>query len=41
MPQKSLVNNFEWIEDTFKFNADFIKNYNEKSDKLCFLDVDV
>ena len=28
--QEFLVNNFEWIEDTFQFNKDFVKNYNEK-----------
>ena len=26
MSQKLPVNNFEWIEDTFQFNEDFIKN---------------
>ena len=39
MSQKLPVNNFEWIKDTFQFNEDFIKNYNEKSDiflKLMF-----
>ena len=41
MPQKLQVNNFEWIEDTFQFNEDFIKIYNEKSDKGYFLEVDV
>ena len=30
MWQELLVNNFEWIEDTFQFNKDFVKNYNEK-----------
>ena len=25
MSQKLLVNKFEWIEDTFQFNEDFIK----------------
>ena len=29
MSQKLLVNNFEWFKDTFQFNEDFIKNYNE------------
>ena len=29
MLQKFPVNNFEWIEDTSKFNKDFIKNYDE------------
>ena len=41
MLQKLSVNNFEWIEDTFQFNEDFIKNYKEKSDKGYFLEVDV
>ena len=27
------VNNFEWTEDTFQFNEDFIKNYDEESDR--------
>ena len=39
--QKFLVNNFKWIEDTSQFNDDFIKNYNEKSDKRYFLEVNV
>ena len=26
-------NNFEWIKDTSKFNEDFIRNFNEDSDK--------
>ena len=33
MPQKLLVNNFEWIEDTSQFNENFIKDYNEENDK--------
>ena len=33
MPQKLLVNNFEWIEDTSQFNKNFIKDYNEENDK--------
>ena len=41
MSQKLPVNNFEWIEDTSQFNEDFIKNYNEESDKGYFLEVDV
>ena len=28
MSQKFPANNFEWIEDTFQFNEDFIKIYN-------------
>ena len=35
MSQKLPVNNFEWIEDTFSFNEDFIKNYNGESDEGC------
>ena len=41
MLQKLPVNNFRWIEDISQFNEDFIKNYNEKSDEGCFLEVDV
>ena len=29
MSQKLPVNNFEWMKDTFQFDEDFIKNYNE------------
>ena len=31
MSQKLSVNNFELLKDTFQFNEDFIKNYNEES----------
>ena len=31
MLQKLPVNNFEWIEDTFQFNEDFMKSYNDES----------
>ena len=41
MSQKVPVNNFEWIEDTFQFNEDFIKIYNEESNEGYFLEVDV
>ena len=41
MSQKLPVNNFEWIKNTFQFNEDFIKNYNEESDEECFLEVAV
>ena len=40
MSQKLPVNNFEWIEDTFQYNEDFIKTYNEESDEGYFLEVD-
>ena len=33
MPQNLPVNNFEWIKDTFQFNEDFIRKYNEESDE--------
>ena len=39
MSQKLPLNNFEWIEATSKFNQDFIKSYNEGSDKEYFLKV--
>ena len=39
--QKLPVNNFEWIKDTFEFNEDFIKSYNEERDEGCFYEVDV
>ena len=37
MPQQLQENNFEWIKDNSQFNEDFMKNYNEESDKGCFL----
>ena len=41
MSQKLPVNNFKWVEDTSKINEEFIKNYNENSNKGCILEVDV
>ena len=41
MTQKISVNLFEWIKDTSQFNEDFIKDYNEESNKGYFLEVDV
>ena len=41
MLQKFPVNKFEWVEDTFQFNEDFIKNYNEESDEGYFPEVDI
>ena len=41
MSQKLPVNNFEWIEDTSKFNEDFIKSYSEENNERYFLEVDV
>ena len=40
MLQKLPVNGFGWVEDTSQINEDFIKSYNEESDKGCFLEVD-
>ena len=39
--QKPPVNNFEWVKDASHFNDDFIKNYNEESNKGYLLKVDV
>ena len=39
--QKLPLNKYEWIEDTFSLNNDFIKNYKEESDQGYFLEVDV
>ena len=36
MSQKLLVDSFDWIKDTFQFNEDFIKNYNQESDEGYF-----
>ena len=37
--QKLPVNNFEWIEDIYQFNEDFIEK-NEESDKAYFFEFD-
>ena len=34
-------NKFEWIEKTFQFNEDFIKNYNEENHERHCLQVDI
>ena len=41
MSQKLPVNGFKWIRKLSKFDEDFIKNYNENSNKRCILKVDV
>ena len=38
---KVSVNNFEWIQDTSRFNKCYIKDYNGISDKRYFLEVSV
>ena len=39
--QKLPVNKFKWESNTSKFNEDFVKNYDEDSDKEYVLEVDV
>ena len=39
--QKLPVDGFEWVEDLSQFKEDFIKNYDENSDKGYFLKGDV
>ena len=41
MSQKLPEKKFEWIKDTSWFNKNFIKKYNEESDKRYFLEIDV
>ena len=40
MSQKLHVNDFNWVEDNSKFNEDFLKSYNDESDKGHFFEVD-
>ena len=41
MCQKLPVNGFKWVEDTSEINKEFIKNYDENSNKGYILEVDV
>ena len=41
MSKKLPVDGFVWIENLTKFNDDFIKNYDENSDKGYILEVDI
>ena len=41
MPQKLPVNDFKWMKNAFKFDEDFIRNYDLDSDKGYILKVDV
>ena len=41
MSQKLPINGFEWVKHLSKLNEDFIKEYDEKSDKGYFLEVGV
>ena len=41
MSQKLPVDGFKWVKDLSQFNEDFIKNYDENSNKGYLLEVDV
>ena len=41
MSQKLPVDGFKWKKNMLKFNEEFIKNYDEDSDKRYVLEVDV
>ena len=41
MSLKLPVNGFKWENDLSRFNKEFIKNYDENSDKGYFLEVDI
>ena len=41
MSEPLLVDGFDWIKDLSKIDKDFIKNYDEDSDKGYILEVDV
>ena len=41
MLQKLPVSKFELIKNTFEFNEDFIKNFNEIGDEGYFLEADI
>ena len=41
MSKKLPINGFEWENDASTFNESFIKNYNEDSDVVYFLEVDI
>ena len=38
MLQKLSVNGFEWVGNTSEFDGSFVKSYNEKNVKECFLE---
>ena len=39
--RKLPVSGFKWVEDTSQLSKDFIENFNEDSDEVYFLEVDV
>ena len=41
MSEKLPINGFKWVKNLSKLNENFIKSYDENSDKGYFLDVEV
>ena len=41
MLQKLPVNGFGWVEDISEFDESFIKSYNQESDRVYFLKINV
>ena len=41
MLHKLPVNGFKWVENTSQFDEDFMKSYNEDSEKGYFFNADV
>ena len=41
MSQRLPVDGFNWVEGTFQFNEDLMKSYNEDSDIVYLIEVDV
>ena len=39
MSQRSPLGGFKWVEETSQFNDDFMKSYNDDSDKGHFIKV--
>ena len=39
MSQRLPLGGFKWVEETSQFNDDFIKSYNDDSDKGYFLKI--
>ena len=41
MSQKLPINSFKWVKKLFRFDEEFIKNYDENNNKGYILEVDV
>ena len=39
--KKLLVSDFKWVEDLSVYTEDAIKNYDENSNRECFLEMDI